>query len=46
MTAVLKDRAVEYIYSFLSEHGSQQVYIRTNLANFYELVTELVTEVA
>jgi len=41
MAAVLKGRTVEYIYNFLSEHGSRQAYVRTNPAGFHDLVAEL-----
>jgi serine/threonine protein kinase len=41
ITTVLKGRAVEYIYKFLSEHGSRRAYVRTNPVGFNDLVVEL-----
>jgi serine/threonine protein kinase len=40
MTAVLKGRRVEYIYDFLSKHGSRQAFVRTNPTGVHELVAE------
>jgi serine/threonine protein kinase len=41
MAAVLKGRAVESIYKFLSEHGSHQAYVRTNTDGLRELLANL-----
>jgi tetratricopeptide (TPR) repeat protein len=41
MAVVLKGRTVEYMYSFLKEHGSGQAYVRTNSTGTLALVTEL-----
>jgi TolA-binding protein len=41
MTVVLKGRAVESIYEFLSEHGSRQAYVRTNIDGFHKLLADL-----
>jgi serine/threonine protein kinase len=30
MIVVLKGRGVEYVYDFLSKHGSRQAFVRTN----------------
>jgi hypothetical protein len=38
---VLKGRAVEFIYEFLSEHGSRQAYVRTNPDGLRELLANL-----
>jgi hypothetical protein len=40
MTTVLKGSGVEYIYDFLSEHGSRQAFVRTNPTGIRELVAE------
>jgi hypothetical protein len=40
MVTVLKGRKAEYIYDFLSEHGSRQAFVRTNPTGVDELVTE------
>ncbi|KAJ4286509.1 hypothetical protein N0V90_013209 [Kalmusia sp. IMI 367209] len=41
MVAVLKGRTVEHVYDFLKEHGSQQAFVRTNLAGTHLLIAEL-----
>jgi serine/threonine protein kinase len=41
MTAVLKGKGVEYVYDFLSEHGSRQAFVRTNTIGVDEVVAEL-----
>ncbi|RDW69768.1 hypothetical protein BP6252_08788 [Coleophoma cylindrospora] len=41
MAAVLKGRAAEFIYEFLSEHGSRQAYVRTNPDGLLELLANL-----
>jgi hypothetical protein len=41
MIVVLKGKTVRYIDEFFEQHGSQQVFVRTNPAAFPELVAEL-----
>jgi serine/threonine protein kinase len=41
MVAVLKGRAAQFIYEFLSEHGSRQAYVRTNPNGLRELLANL-----
>jgi serine/threonine protein kinase len=41
MIVVLKGRGVEYIYDFLSKHGSRQAFVRTNPMGVNELIVEL-----
>ncbi|EMD89533.1 hypothetical protein COCHEDRAFT_1214611 [Bipolaris maydis C5] len=41
MTAVLKGRAINSIYTFLKEHGTSQAFIRTNPTGTDALIIEL-----
>ncbi|KAI4162475.1 MAG: hypothetical protein LQ342_003890, partial [Letrouitia transgressa] len=41
MIAVLKGKAVEFIYEFFKTHGSRQDFVRTNPTALPELVAEL-----